>query len=178
MKVGLFYASDTGNTEAIAETLRDEIGEDIVDIHEVFKTDLPETILQYDFIILGCPTWYDGDMQTEWADKLDDLEKVDLTGRKLAVYGLGDQQDWGEYFCDAIAELALTAQESGATIIGHWPSEGYDFTESKALFDDNTFFGLTLDEDRQSELTETRVKTWVKQLKTELDIDNWQTELN
>lgn len=44
MKVGLFYSSDTGNTETVAEIMREKIGEHIVDIHEVFKIDLPEVI--------------------------------------------------------------------------------------------------------------------------------------
>lgn len=177
MKIGLFYGSDTGNTESVAEILRDKIGKDIVDIHEVFHCDLPILITRYDFIILGVPTWYDGEMQNEWAGKLDDLEQVNLTGCKVAVYGLGDQQDWGEYFCDAIAELAEKAQASGATIIGDWPSSGYDFTESKALIDNNTFVGLTLDEDRQPDLTENRIKIWLEQLKNELGIDSWEAEL-
>lgn len=73
--------------------------------------------------------------------------------------------------------LALKAQESGATIIGHWPSEGYEFTQSIALIDEQTFIGLTLDEDRQAELTVSRVKTWLNQLKTELGVDNWQAQL-
>ncbi len=177
MKIGLFYSSDTGNTECVAEIFRDEIGEEIMDIHEVFKTDLQETITQYDFIILGVPTWYDGEMQTEWADKLNDLAKIDLSNHKVAVYGLGDQEDWGEYFCDAIMPLALKAQESGAQIIGHWPSEGYDFEESKALIDEQTFIGLTLDEDRQPDLTESRIKTWIQQLLNELGVNNWQATL-
>ena len=42
MKIGLFYSSDTGNTETVAETMRDEIGEHIVDVHEVCNIDLPE----------------------------------------------------------------------------------------------------------------------------------------
>ncbi len=178
MKIGLFYSSDTGNTETVAETMRDEIGEHIVDVHEVCNIDLPELITQYDFIILGVPTWYDGEIQNEWGDKIEDIAKVDLTGYKVAVYGLGDQEDWGEYFCDAIFELGKKAQESGATIIGHWPSEGYEFTESKALIDDNTFIGLTLDEDRQPELTEGRIKTWLGQLKNELGIKSWDAKLS
>lgn len=177
MKIGLFYSSDTGNTESVAETLQNEIGKGIVDIHEVFHCDLSLLISQYDFIILGVPTWYDREMQNEWAEKLDDLRQVNLTGCKVAVYGLGDQQDWGGYFCDAIAELAATAEASGATIIGNWSSAGYDFTESKALIDDNTFVGLTLDEDRQPDLTESRIKAWLVQLKNELGIDNWEAGL-
>ena len=178
MKIGLFYGSDTGNTETAAETMQAEIGEQLVDLHEVFNIDLPEVIKQYDFIILGVPTWYDGEIQNEWADKVHDLGKVDLTGYKVAVFGLGDQKDWGEYFCDAIAALAEKAQASGATIIGHWPSEGYEFTESKALIDKKTFIGLTLDDDRQADLTEGRIKTWLEQLKTELGIDSWEAELS
>ncbi len=178
MKIGLFYGSDTGNTECVAGILRDEIGEEIVDIHEVFKTDLQDTLMQYDFIILGIPTWYDGEMQNEWANKLEDFAKVDLSNHKVAVYGLGDQEDWGEYFCDAMMPLALKAQESGATIIGRWPSEGYDFEESNALIDEQTFIGLTLDEDRQPELTVGRIKTWIQQLMDELGVDHWQAELS
>lgn len=178
MKIGLFYSSDTGNTENVAEALQEEIGKDILDVHEVFNIDLPELMSQYDFIILGVPTWYDGEIQNEWADKIHELEKVNLSGMKVAVYGLGDQEDWGEYFCDAIMPLAEKAQEAGATIIGHWPSEGYDFTESKALVDDSTFIGLTLDEDRQPDLTEDRIKTWLEQLKRELGVDSWQAELS
>lgn len=177
MKIGLLYGSDTGNTETIAETLRDEIGEDIVDIHEVYNTDIPNILKQYDFFILGIPTWYDGEMQSDWEDKLSDLEKVNLAGCKIAIYGLGDQEDWGEYFCDAMAALAEQVQESGGTLIGHWPSNGYDFTESKSLIDDDTFVGLPLDEDRQPDLTEGRIKDWIEQLKSELGVDNWRDEL-
>lgn len=43
-------------------------------------------------------------------------------------------------------------------------TEGYDFTESKAVRD-GKFVGLALDEDNQSELTQQRIKTWVAQLK-------------
>ncbi len=178
MKIGLFYSSDTGNTESVAEIFQDMVGADVLDIHEVFKVDLAELMPQYDFIILGVPTWYDGEVQNEWLSKVKDLGKLNLTGYKVAVYGLGDQEDWGEYFCDAIMVLANTAQEAGATIVGHWSSEGYDFTESKALIDDNTFIGLTLDEDRQDELTESRIKEWLEQLKGELGVDSWQVGLS
>jgi flavodoxin I len=177
MKIGLIYGSDTGNTETVAETLRKEIGSDIVDLHEVFKADLPEIFKQYDFFILGIPTWYDGEVQSEWGDKLEDLEKLNLTGCRVAIYGLGDQEDWGEYFCDAMAELANRIEDSGGTVIGHWPSKGYNFTESKSLIDDDTFVGLTLDEDRQSDLTEERIQTWIGQLKRELRVVNWQDKL-
>jgi flavodoxin I len=45
----------------------------------------------------------------------------------------------------------------------------YDFSESKAVVD-GKFLGLAIDEDNQSELTESRVKSWVSQLKKEFGI--------
>ena len=39
-------------------------------------------------------------------------------------------------------------------------TEGYEFEASKALVDENNFVGLGIDEDRQPELTEKRIKDW------------------
>ena len=56
----------------------------------------------------------------------------------------------------------------GGIVIGHWPTEGYDFEASKGLVDDKHFVGLGIDEDRQPELTEERVDAWVKQIYEEM----------
>lgn len=56
----------------------------------------------------------------------------------------------------------------GAIIIGHWPVEGYHFEASKGMADDDHFVGLGIDEDRQPELTEQRVKNWCKQVYEEM----------
>ena len=62
--------------------------------------------------------------------------------------------------------------EQGGETVGYWSTEGYDFTESKAVRD-GQFVGLALDEDNQSDLTEARIQAWVAQLKQEFGI---QTE--
>jgi flavodoxin len=55
----------------------------------------------------------------------------------------------------------------GASVIGHWPVEGYEFDESKALTEDKQHFvGLALDEDCQPELTEQRLTDWCEMIKT------------
>lgn len=59
-------------------------------------------------------------------------------------------------------------EAKGATVVGHWPTEGYEFEASKALVDENHFVGLCIDEDRQPELTEERVTKWVKQVYEEM----------
>jgi flavodoxin II len=53
--------------------------------------------------------------------------------------------------------------------IGFWPTEGYDFTRSKALTPDGEWFvGLALDEENQYDLTDGRLLQWVEQITTEL----------
>lgn len=61
-------------------------------------------------------------------------------------------------------------ESNGASIIGHWPTEGYHFEASKGLADDTHFIGLAIDEDRQPELTDERVQNWVKQISDELEL--------
>ncbi|NMG60515.1 flavodoxin FldA, partial [Geitlerinema sp. P-1104] len=56
------------------------------------------------------------------------------------------------------------SQLGGATV-GYWPTDGYEFEESKAVRD-GKFVGLALDEDNQSEMTEERVQAWTSQLKS------------
>ncbi len=56
----------------------------------------------------------------------------------------------------------------GATVVGNFSTEGFEFEASKALVDDNHFVGLCVDEDRQPELTEQRVTQWVNQLMDEM----------
>ncbi|RMF69726.1 MAG: flavodoxin FldA, partial [Cyanobacteria bacterium J069] len=51
----------------------------------------------------------------------------------------------------------------------YWPTDGYDFNESKAVRD-GKFVGLAIDEDNQSDLTTERIQSWVAQLKREFDL--------
>jgi flavodoxin II len=55
-----------------------------------------------------------------------------------------------------------------ATVIGHWPNQGYEFKASKALTTDKSqFVGLSLDEDSQYNLTDDRLDIWCEQILSE-----------
>ena len=41
----------------------------------------------------------------------------------MALYGLGDQIGYGEYFVDGNGILANVILEKGGEIIGHWPTK-------------------------------------------------------
>ncbi|REL24380.1 flavodoxin FldA [Thalassotalea euphylliae] len=165
--VGLFFGSDTGNTEAVSKMIQKKLGKKMVEVKDIAKS-TKEEIAEFDLLILGIPTWYYGENQCDWDDFLPDLEEVDFNDKLVAIFGLGDQEDYAEYFCDAMLPLKEIAESKGAILVGQWPTEGYEFEASKALVDDNNFIGLCIDEDRQPELTEERVDKWVNQIYDEM----------
>ncbi len=159
-KIGLFFGSDEGNTESVAERIQAQFPEGSIDIHDI--ADVTQmNFADYERIILGIPTWDFGQIQSDWEEFWDDLEEVDFSGKTVALFGLGDQFGYGDYFLDAMGMLHDVIVANGANIIGHWPTEGYDFEASKALIEsENCFVGLAIDEDQQEELTDNRIVQW------------------
>ncbi|MEN0048877.1 MAG: flavodoxin [Bacteroidota bacterium] len=167
IKVGLFFGSDTGTTEAITQDFK-EIWE-LTDLEVIEACDMKvEDYARFDFIIIGLSTWYDGDLQSDFEDFFDDFKTIDFSNKIVAMYGLGDQYGYDEYFVDGLGILGEVILENGGKIIGHWPIEGYDYSESKGQLNDTHFYGLALDEDNQMELTQDRLQAWVKQVEVEL----------
>lgn len=167
MKIGLFYGSTTCYTEMAAEKIRALIGEDLVDIHNVKETPL-SLMSNYDLLILGISTWDFGEIQEDWSAIWDQIGGVSLNGKYVALFGLGDQEGYGEWYLDAMGMLHDELKQIGAQLIGHWPNQGYHFEASKALTKDGRHFvGLALDEDSQYEQSDERIQCWVEQILVE-----------
>ncbi|MBU3069926.1 flavodoxin FldB [Aestuariicella sp. G3-2] len=169
--IGLFFGSDEGNTENVAQRIQQRLGEDAVDIHDIADVTQLE-FDDYDKILLGIPTWDFGQIQSDWEEFWEDISAVDFTGKTVALFGLGDQFGYGDYFLDAMGMLHDVIVENGAKIVGHWPVTGYEFDESKALTADRkAFVGLAIDEDQQEELTSQRLNEWCQQVVREMGLD-------
>lgn len=110
--VGLFYGSDTGNTENIARMIQKQLGAEVVDIRDIAKS-TKEDIEAYDFLMLGIPTWYYGEAQCDWDDFFPTLEEIDFTDKLVAIFGCGDQEDYAEYFCDAMGTIRNIIEPKG-----------------------------------------------------------------
>ncbi len=165
-KIGLFFGTQTGNTETIAETIQAELGGDsVVNLHDVADVEVDE-FKEYEYLIIGCPTWNVGEMQSDWEGLYQDLDDVDFSGKTVAYFGAGDQIGYADNFQDAMGILEEKISSLGGKTVGMSSAEGYDFNESKALRGDK-FVGLALDEDNESDLTESRIKSWVAQIKRE-----------
>lgn len=168
MKIGLFFGSDEGNTESVAYRIKSQFDDSVVDVHDIADVTQLD-FANYQLMILGIPTWDFGQIQSDWEEFWDDLEAIDFSGKTVALFGLGDQFGYGDYFLDAMGMLYHVLVSNGATIIGFWPTEGYEFEASKAVHEaTKQFVGLALDEDQQDELTDARVAQWCQQLKTSL----------
>ena len=165
MRIKLIYGSDTGNTELVTEDLVKLL--DNIEVTTV--ADLTPEDWEYDNFILGIPTWYDGELQSDWEEYFEEFKTIDFTGKKVAIFGLGDQLGYEEWFCDGIGILAKEILKNGGTVIGYTTKDkSYDFeTTPKSIIKDDVFYGLCIDEDNQGELTQERLKNWVEQLKLE-----------
>ena len=125
-----------------------------------------DEFLRYDGYILSVPTWFDGELPNYWDEMLPSLENMKFNDKKFALFGLGDQKNYPENFCDAVGILADFLNKRGAKIIGYTSPEGYSFESSKAL-SNNLLCGLLLDQENQSKLTDGRLDNWVRQLEEE-----------
>ncbi|ABF14133.1 flavodoxin FldA [Candidatus Palibaumannia cicadellinicola] len=166
-RVGVFFGSDTGNTENVAKMIQKQLSIDFnVDLFDI-AISTKEDLDKYDLLLLGISTWYYGEAQCDWDDFLPTMKEINFSKKIVALFGCGDQEDYAEYFCDALGTLRDIIEANGATIVGHWSTDGYNFETSKGLANENNFIGLAIDEDRQPELTTTRVVNWVKQIQNE-----------
>lgn len=162
-KIGIFYGSSTGNTEKIAALISNQFGDEAIALKVEDAT--AKDLKKFPFLIFGASTWEIGEMQDDWDDFTQELSKVDLKDKKVAIFGLGDQEAYGESFADGMGKLYDFISEK-TNVVGSWPLDGYNFIESDGVRD-NKFVGLVIDEDNQKEMTSERVKTWVNQLKAE-----------
>ena len=164
--IGVFFGSTTGNTEDAALTIARALC-DRTDGPAVKTIDIcglpPEKLLQFDYLVLGCPTWDEGQLQSDWEVLLSRLGDARFDGKKVALFGSGDAAGYPETFQDAMGTLGKNLRERGATLVGAWPTEGYNFTASKAVEGD-CFLGLALDIDDTGTTIRQKATRWAEQL--------------
>lgn len=158
-KTVVVWASQTGNTSNAAKLIAGEIGKDQLDLFEVSR-EVVSLLPEYDVVIAGTSTWGTGELPHGWREVVSALDQLDLTGKTVALFGLGDQLVYGDWYVDAMGILHDRFVARGATVVGAWPNDAYEFSSSKALRD-GKFVGLALDADNQEHLTRERIRRWV-----------------
>ena len=168
-RIGLFFASSTGNTRRIAKLIKKRYDDDtMADAVNVSKASA-DLVAGYSHLIFGTSTLGGGQlpglstdcMGGGWEEFLPQLKDVDFKGKTVALFGLGDQDKYPDEFVDAMGIIYEFVVARGAKVSGAWPADEYDFISSKALVDDE-FVGLALDHENQKALTDARLDAWLK----------------
>ncbi len=160
----IIYGSSLGNTQFVAEKLQELLlGSDIAEAGDINI----EEIEKYDNLILGSSTWGVGLLQEDFEYFMNQLSEKDLSNKTIALFGLGDQQNYPDTFCDGLGKIKEDLEDTGARFIGQWPTDDYDFTSSRGMEDDY-LVGLALDEDNEPDLTDYRLEKWVELILPEL----------
>lgn len=170
--IALFYGSSTCYTEMAAEKIQLRLNA-LLAPRQVLLFNIKDVTLkqaeQFATLIFGISTWDFGELQEDWESSWDDIAELNLKGKTVALFGLGDQLGYADWFQDALGLLHDELAILGCQFIGYWFNQGYEFNQSKALIaDDEYFVGLCLDDENQFDLTDSRIEQWCQQVKAEL----------
>lgn len=159
MAVAVIYGSAMGNTESAANIIANKLGiSDVLNIADINA----DKINSYDKLICGTSTWGSGDLQDDWDGF--DFSGLSLSGKVVAVFGMGDSESYSDTYCGGMGKLAQNLKDAGATLVGEVSTDGYNFEASDAVVD-GKFVGLALDNDNQEDQTEARIDAWIAQIK-------------
>ncbi|MEX0981802.1 MAG: flavodoxin [Bacteroidales bacterium] len=162
-KTALIYSFNTKKTGKIAEKIKEEFNDDAVEMVNAEEI-TEEKFSSYDQMILGVSTWFDGELPNYWDEFVPAIEELDLKGKKVAIFGLGDQKGYPENYQDGMGLMAEILEDRGAEIVGFTSTDGYTYERSRAERGDQ-FVGLAIDLENQSAKTDSRIADWVKALK-------------
>lgn len=158
-KIAIVYGSTTDNTKNVAKQIAAALSSHQVDVLDVAKLKVDE-LAQYPNLILGTSTWGSGDLQDDWDGFVSKLAGADLNGKVVALFGLGDSYSYSDTFADGMGLLFDAVKDKGCAIVGSVSPDGYSHSSSAAIVDGN-FVGLPLDEDNESDQTDTRIGAWI-----------------
>lgn len=112
----IIYGSTTGNTEEMAEMVREELEKQDIqtEVKEVTDATVDDLTSDHDLLVLGCPAYGDDEieLQEDFVDFYEQMDGVDLKGKSFAVFAPGDSSY--EHFCGSVDMLEDIMQELGS----------------------------------------------------------------
>lgn len=137
MKIGIYYGSETGNSEMLCEDIEAELGDGFdCDIQSLADVD-PAAMEKDTFYIIVTSTYGNGDLPSTALPFEEALTegKPDLNGVRFAIFGLGDMV-FAETFAHGSMKLAEMMKAQGAVQVGErgiHDASGMDMPEDIAL---------------------------------------------
>jgi flavodoxin I len=162
-RIRIFYGSSTGNGFRAARLICGELSDLVESVGSIAHAREDE-VANAEALILGVSTWGAGELQQDWKRFFPVLDRIDLSGKTVALYGLGDARGYSGEFVTALGTLYHKVKERGARVVGFWPTSDYQFQRSGALVN-GMFVGLVLDQENESAKTRARIKQWTAQIR-------------
>lgn len=159
-KIAIVYGTSTGATKDIAAKIQKVLGAG--DLYDVANLNLDQ-LKPYDFLILGASTTGYGELQDDWDSVLTKFSELDFSGKKIALFGLGDSSSYSDTFANGMGQI-YNAIKDKAEVVGFVSTDGYTFDDSESVVD-GQFVGLAIDDDNEFDQTDSRIDAWVKVLK-------------
>ena len=137
MKIGMYYGSETGNSEMLCEDIEAELGAGYeCDIQSLADVD-PAALDPDTFYLFVTSTYGNGDLPSTALPFEEALTggQPDLTGIRFAIFGLGDMV-FAETFAQGSEKLAQMLKDRGALQVGErgiHDASGMEMPEDIAL---------------------------------------------
>ncbi len=163
----LFYGTQTGTTVAVAESIQKQLADLVSEIKPIDRSSAAD-FADNDFLVLGSSTWGDGELTDDWVDFWPQMDNINFSGKKVALFALGDQVGYGYNFVSSMKIMYDKVLERGGTIIANQITrDGFDFEHTEAIVD-GYFVGLVIDEVNEPHLTEDRIAAWAQEVRNGL----------
>src|SRR5690554_8113710 len=125
--IAILYGTSGGSVETVAKQLQD-LFEGSADLYNVLDVSLSE-IEDYKYIIVGTSTTGIGDLQDDWGGCLPSFGKIDFTGKKVAIFALGDSASYSMSFAES-RKVVYDARYDKVEVAGRVPEVGYTYDAS------------------------------------------------
>lgn len=163
MSTAVFYASNTGVAGNVAKKIASKLS--VSNVFDVKETSV-KTMTDYDKLVIVVATHKVGEIQNDLAAQIDDFKALNLSGKTVAICGLGDAIKHKDTFNSAIGKVYDIVKACGAKIVGSVENKGYTYESSDAIRD-GKFAGLPIDEANESNLTDGRIDAWLSSIKSD-----------
>jgi len=111
----IVYGSSTGNSESVADLIAENVNGDATVYSADVATD--ELFAGADLVVFGSSTWGAGELQDDFQEFYDVfVDEAFLSGKDVAVFGLGDSESFEDTFCEAANIIEAGLKEAKANI--------------------------------------------------------------
>ena len=115
-KTVVFYGSSTGNTQTVANWVGEALSAAGVETGLLGVAKAGSSKIS-DLVVMGPSTWGVGEIQEGFTAFYDSMTAAGFGGKRVAVFGFGDNGMFPDNFCEAVDMIEQKARECDAVMV-------------------------------------------------------------